>query len=225
MAGTDKEIGWQKEFDEGIRLMTNVETLAGLKATLTLPSEYDSPYNYSYFNFYLGMNFPNGLAVEAGISYSNIHGSKLWRVFTNPGQSLPFPSPPGSVEMALYLVHLASGQCVPTFVFDGRPITCGAAGARGKIKMVGAIHEDISDTTRRKTWFNSATFRCTGVLVEPVQAPEAFAPTGSWKPYSAVSDLVWHVQRPPEPIHKLISCPNSVGDNFTLTMAKPSPPA
>jgi len=204
--------------------MTDVDYLAGVKATLTLPTDYDSPYKASYFNFYLGMNFTNGLAVEAGISYGNIQGAKLWRVFTNPGLSMPYGRPPGSVELALFLTNLGNGSCIPRFLINGTELACAAAGKLGKIKMVAAIHEDISDTAKRKTYFNQATFCCTGVLESAIEAHQAYGPASGWKPYSQISGLNWHVQRPPEPMHKLISCASSAGNNFTITMAKPTPP-
>lgn len=33
------EIGWQATVDEGLRVMTNVKHLAGIRATLTMPAQ------------------------------------------------------------------------------------------------------------------------------------------------------------------------------------------
>lgn len=216
------EIGWQATVDEGLRVMTNVKHLAGIRATLTLPTQYQSPNVWSYFNFYLGINFdkPSGMAVEAGVSYGQPKGILDWRTFINPGSSEVTPGLSGSMDLALFVEDVREGAGYPVLYVNGKGPMRGSVGGRcGQVKMVTAMHEDKKSDTARTTWYNRATFRCTGV-VEQAQPVGSTPATIKWIPFGSVAGLAWHLQRPPSRFRRIQSISGS-GDNFTTAMIDP----
>lgn len=215
------EIGWQPTADEGLRLMTCSDHLFGLRATLTLPTEYASPNPWSYFNFYLGINYVGGGgAVEAGASFGWRGGVLGWRTFINPGSSKLSPGLASSLDLALFIRDSGDGSGFPVFYVNGsEPLVGSVRGKKGKVKMVAAMHEDINAPWRRKTWFNQAVFKCTGVI-DCAQPASATPATVKWLPYATVPKLVWHLQRPPS-VFRLISARSSSGDSYRTTMYKP----
>lgn len=221
MAG-DAEIGWQASVDEGLRVMTSTDYLAGIRATLTLPTQYQSPNPWSYFNFYLGINFssPAGAAVEAGVSYGQPKGELSWRTFINPGSTKLSPGLAASLDLALFIQDSGNGAGYPVFYVNGAGPIAGAVWGRcGKVKMVAAMHEDKKNDVQRTTWYDRATFRCTGV-VEYAQPAGASPSTIKWIPFSSISGLSWHVQRPASRFRR-IQCISGSGENFTTSMLAP----
>jgi hypothetical protein len=215
------EIGWQPDRDEGLRLMTSTKTLAGLRATLRLPTKYDVPYNFSYFNFYLGINFASGGACEAGVSYGYRHGLKAWRIFINPGISMIYPGAMGVMDLTLALLEFAPNAATPVlFVNNSSSIRSSVSGKLGQVKMVAAIHEDITDSSRRKTWFDEGVFACSGVI-DSVQPGASLPNTIPWIPYTKVEKLTWHLQRP-DTKFGLIQSSSFTGDNYRTFMKQPA---
>lgn len=214
------EIGWQPSRDEGLRLMTSTKTLAGLRATLRLPTKYDVAYDFSYFNFYLGINFASGGACEAGVSYGYRHGLKAWRIFINPGMSMIYPGITGVVDLTLALLEFAPGAATPVlFVNNSSSMRSSVSGKLGQVKMVAAIHEDITDSSRRRTWFDQAAFACTGVI-DSVQPGASMPSTIPWMSYTKVDKLTWHLQRP-DTSFSLIQSSSFTGDNYRVFMKQP----
>jgi len=215
-----QEIGWQPTADEGLRLMTSTDYLAGLRATLTLPTKYGSPNAYSYFNFYLGINYPGGGAVEAGISYGWKEGVLGWRIFTNPGITRLIGSPPQTIDLALYIKDHGKGAGFPVCYFGGYGSAASSAwGKCGKVKMVAAMHEDIGDAYRRKTWFDQMIFKCTGVIDRP-QPGDSTPATVNWLPFNTIPKLKWHLQRP-DSSFRMMQAPGFTGDYYRVIMYEP----
>jgi hypothetical protein len=218
---TGQEIGWQSKYDEGLRVMTSSDHLAGIRATLTLPTQYQSPNPWSYFNFYLGINFsqPAGAAVEAGVSFGLPNVDLNWRTFINPGPSKVTAGLSGSLDLALFIQDAGKGAGYPVLFVNGvGPIKGEVWGRCGKVKMVAAMHEDKGSDIARETWYDKAVFRCTGVL-EYAQPASATPATIKWKPWSSIAGLAWHLQRP-DSYFRRIQCSCGTGDNFTTTMVK-----
>jgi hypothetical protein len=209
-----KEIGWNELHDEGVRLIASHSNFSGIKANLTLPTVFNCDSKESYFNFYLGINFTNNQAVEAGISYSMkpVPGTNEirphWRVFVNPpGNPVEIRHfNPQGITMPLKLD--CQGK-VATLYLGECPVAFGEAkGEHGYVKMVAAIHEAHGKTLDRTTRFDRIKFEA--LQVRKVGRTD-------WLTIDKIVGLKWKCERQ-DSAHFTMHPTSELYQNYVVTM-------
>lgn len=221
-----KEIGWNPQFDEGVRLISTHSNFSGIRAALKLPTVFRCEAKAAYFNFYLGINFrkfnADAGAVEAGISYTykpDPLGGEIrphWRLFVNP------PGNPVEIQgnlvgsvigLELDVHHPVASLALGTW--DGVAFTRAqtivngnASASAGFVKMVAAIHEDHGATLDRTTFFDHAMFKAVQVRKEG---------RTDWLNIDKIDKLFWNCERQ-ESMHYTIHTASQTYQDFSLYM-------